>query len=364
MLVLLTGAAVVHFGGKEVDWVPLASPLCAGLLGIVGGFGRNYLSEDARRRLMTKAMGQYVSPEVTRQIERRPDDLRLDAEQRKMTCLFSDMAGFTDFSEAADIKVLTRVLNLYMERMSGIVLEEGGTIDKYIGDAIMAFWNAPLPQADHAMRACRAALHMQGAERGIRDDLLASAELTELLKESPKVAAWVAEMGDTALYTRFGINTGPMNVGNWGSARKFQYTVIGDAVNAAARLEPSNKRYGTRILIAESTAEQVKGAFLVRRVDLLRVKGKTRAMAVYELMAEGPGTAEQQRLAAGYDEAFDRYAHRDWNGAERVIGRPEFQDDGTDADAARARGAAARRSAAGRVGRGVHRDGQVAGYPA
>jgi adenylate cyclase len=240
------------------------------------------------------------------------------------------MAGFTDFSEMADIRVLTRVLNVYMERMSAVVLEQGGTIDKYIGDAVMAFWNAPLEQPDHAARACRTALAMREAENQIREELLADAELRELLKDDPRTAASVAAMGRTALYTRIGINTGPMNVGNWGSARKFQYTVIGDAVNSGARLEPANKRYGTRMLISGSTAALIKGQFLLRRVDVTRVKGKAQAMEVFEVLAEGAGTAQQRELTAAYEAAFDLYSQRQWPAALERLAAMEtrFAGDG------------------------------------
>jgi adenylate cyclase len=180
---------------------------------------------------------------------------------------------------------------------------------------VMAFWNAPLEQADHAVRACRTALLMQAAEAEIREELLGDRELRELLAGDAKTRAAVEAMGKTALYTRIGINTGPMNVGNWGSARKFQYTVIGDAVNSGARLEPANKRYGTRILVSGDTARLVRGEFLLRRVDVTRVKGKTQAMEVFELMAEGTGTEAQRGLAGAYDEAFELYTRREWETA-------------------------------------------------
>ncbi len=329
-------AAVVAAGlwlflGDQIDWMPITTPLAAVLLATVGGFARNFLTEDARRRLMARALGQYVSPEITRALERRPESLKLDAEQRTMTALFSDMAGFTDFSEAAEVRVLTKVLNAYMERMSAIVLAEGGTIDKYIGDAIMAFWNAPLDQPDHAARACRAALRMQAAERSVRDELLADPELAALLARDEGVRKSVEAMGEGKLYTRFGINTGLMAVGNWGSARKFQYTVIGDSVNSAARLEPANKRYGTRILISESTATLLPaGSFLLRRVDVTRVKGKANAMAVFELMAEGGGSAEQRAKAAMYEQAFGLYQQQRWEEVEKtaLALQAQFGEDG------------------------------------
>lgn len=322
-------ASYALFMGRSIEFLPAAAPATAGVLGFVGGLVRNFATEDARRRFMIRALGQYVSPTVSERLAARPDLLRLGAEQREMTCLFSDLAGFTDFSELAPVETLSAILNRYMDTMSGIIRDEAGTIDKYIGDAIMAFWNAPLEQPDHALRACRAAIRIKAAEARVREQVLTLPEVQEAIAANPKVALKVRGMGDTELYTRMGVHTGPMNVGNWGSREKFQYTVIGDAVNAAARLEPTNKRYGTRVLISGDTVERLRslGALsgprpelVVRLVDLVKVKGKTKAMELYELVGLGSDTPDGIRRAAElYAQAFDHYRQRRWDDAQKLL---------------------------------------------
>ncbi len=324
MLALLLAAAVALFMGKQIDYLPLASPLLAGGLATVGGLARSFLIEDRRRRVMTKALNQYVSPEVATRLDQNPGLLKIDAEERVMTVMFSDMAGFTDFTEIADVSVLTIVLNAYMEKMSSIVFEEGGTIDKYIGDAIMAFWNAPIASPDHQAAACRAALRICAAEAGVRAEILARKDELRALQTArrnnwPAVEQAINAFGISTLYTRVGINTGRMNVGNWGSKRKFQYTVIGDAVNSAARLEPSNKRYGTRIMLSEATASTVRDAFVLRRLDVLRVKGKTEAMSVYELISTVPAAPEVVERAKRYEAAFALYQQQQWDAAAALL---------------------------------------------
>lgn len=307
----LIGTAAALFVGHEIRWLPLAAPLLAFLLATVGAFAWSYLAEGRQRRLVLKALSQYVSPQVAAEIDRDPGALKLGGERREMSVMFTDIQGFTDLSERLDEHTLTTLLNYYLDEMSSLVFANNGTLDKYIGDAIMSFWNAPLHQPDHAVLACRAALAMERREREIQPRL--------------------NELGASGLLTRIGINTGPMVFGNMGSSQKFNYSVLGDAVNLASRLEGANKFYGSRILIAQPTADQVKGQFLLRQLDLLRVKGKLKPMAVYELLAELNGEADPALVLrqTEYEAAFAHYQQQQWSEAtERLTKlREGFPDD-------------------------------------
>jgi class 3 adenylate cyclase len=319
-LLLIGVVCVVEFIGPSPVWWGPSQPLAALAFAGIGGFVRSYIVEDRRRRQMARALGQYLSPEVAADIDRRPAALALAAQERPMTAMFTDLAGFTSFSEAAPVELLTEVLGRYMTRMSAVVFEHGGTIDKFIGDAIMVFWNAPLDQPDHADRACRTALAVRAAESQLRDELLNDPAVAAMLERcGPDAAATVRAMGDTALYTRIGVHTGPMNVGNWGSERKFQYTVIGDAVNSAARLEPANKRYHTRILISGATLALLRSPFTVRKVDVTRVKGKSEPFSIYELLHQGPPTPEEKADLDRYDAAFTLYQRSHFSEARAAL---------------------------------------------
>jgi adenylate cyclase len=301
MLVLaaLLAIAAGLFVRQRIYFLPLAAPLLTLLLATVASFAWSYLTEGRQRRFVVKALGQYLSPQVAANIDRDPDALKLGGVRRDMTVMFTDIQGFTDLSEKLDEHKLTELLNYYLDEMSSLVLANNGTLDKYIGDAIMSFWNAPLVQEDHAILACRAALAMEKREAEIQ----------------PKLA----QLGANGLLTRIGINTGPMVFGNMGSSQKFNYSVLGDSVNLASLLEGANKFYGSRILIAQPTAEQVKDHFLLRKLDVLRVKGKQKPMAVYEVLAEGSGNSDSQFRAAQYEAAFELYQRQQWEAAQEKL---------------------------------------------
>jgi adenylate cyclase len=178
------------------------------------------------------------------------------------------------------------------------MLEWRGTIDKYIGDGVMTFWNAPLEQPDHAELACRAALDIVAREKALADEF--------------------ASMG-ARIRTRIGINTGPMVVGFTGSEKKLCYTALGDAVNTGSRLEGANKFYGSQILASESTAAGLQDHFIMRELDRIRVQGRRRPVAVFEIMAEVPGTAELLASVEMYSRALERYRAQDWDGAEEIL---------------------------------------------
>jgi adenylate cyclase len=319
VLAITASAGVLLFTGANIDWLPLSQPLMGCVLATIGGIARSYLSEDRRSRFLLGVVSASVSPDVAEAIERDPKLLQ-DVQTRELTILFSDLAGFTDFTEVTPAGVLKHVLDSYMERMTAALrLQKQATIDKLIGDAIMAFWNAPLDQANHADLACSAALLMRAIDRSIGQELIADPVVVDGLSSRPRVLGTVARMGRDRLYTRIGIHTGPVTVGFMGSRQKTQYTAIGDTVNTAARLEPANKVYGTRILVSQTTIDALTQPFVFRRVDVLRVKGKSEPTGIYELRGEGRADDETRRLIAAYDAAFAEYQRGDFAAAERSL---------------------------------------------
>lgn len=238
------------------------------------------------------AFAQYVPPEVAQELARNPSAVKLGGERRPLTVLFTDLKDFTTFSESVEPEVLTRVVTEYLNVMTGVVFDHQGTLDKYIGDSVMAFWNAPKTQPDHARRACLAALRMQRELERLSD-------------------AWERD-GLPRQYMRIGINTGPASVGNMGSALRIAYTAIGDTVNLAARLEALNKHYGTWICLSESTLAEAGPGFRARYLDLVVVKGASHPLAVYELVGLESELPEARRqLLERYEAGIELYrAHR------------------------------------------------------
>jgi adenylate cyclase len=294
------------FRGNTIRWLQPLQPLLAIGIATPTAFAWTYFAEDRQRRFMLKALSKVVSPTVAEQLSREPERLARATVRTELTILFSDLAGFTDLSEGMDVQQLGDFMNRYLGAMSDQVLSEDGTLDKYIGDAVMAFWNAPLAQQDHALRACRSALRMVARER----ELFAQIDAEN--------AASHTSMKKT--FTRIGINTASVAVGFIGSEHLFNYTCLGDGVNLASRLEGANKLYGSRILLSANTARLVQDHFWLRQVDVLRVKGKKEPMAVYQLLAER-GTDDQrfQQLISAYAHAFDAYRQRNWDAAEKLL---------------------------------------------
>jgi adenylate cyclase len=281
----LLGAA--HLAFRQGLWVPVVYPSLAIATTFVAVTVFRFFTEERQRRWTRRAFQQYVSPEVVERIIERPEALRFGGEVRTLTVLFADVRDFTGFTERHRPEEVVAMLREYLTRLTACVLAERGTLDKYIGDAIMALFGAPLPLPDHAERACRAALAM--------------VEAAERLQ-----ARWAAE-GKEPLRIGVGINTGEMVVGNLGSEQLFDYTVVGDAVNLGARLESLNKEYRTArsIIISESTWEAARHAVEARRLGEVPVKGKARPVAVYELLglkgtagSRTPGPAEAPTAGA------------------------------------------------------------------
>ena len=207
-----------------------------------------------------------MAPEVINELMTDPSRLKLGGQRKELSILFSDIRDFTSISEKMDPEELTHFLGEYFSRMTAVVLEHRGVVDKYIGDAVMAFWGAPVPEKNHAKQAVATALVM-------------AAELKKLNEEN-KQKGW------PEIKIGIGINSGEVVVGNMGSEKRFDYTVIGDNVNLASRLEGLNKTYQTSILISESTADEVKNLFTLRELGVTQVKGRQAAVKIFEVLAE------------------------------------------------------------------------------
>lgn len=243
-----------------------------------------YFTESKERRFIQKTFSYYLTPSVIDELLKDPSKLRLGGERRRLAILFSDIRGFTTISETLKAEELTQLMNEYLTAMTDIIMERRGLVDKYIGDAIMAFWGAPVANPESEKDACMAAVAM-------------TAKLAECN------ARWQAR-GIPTLTIGIGINTGEVVVGNMGSEKRFNYTIMGDEVNFASRLEGITKSYGVSCVIGESTAEAVKGdsAFTLRELDLVRVKGKKEPKRIFELVTKPitPAIKEQlQHFAAG-----------------------------------------------------------------
>jgi len=260
-------------------WFPLIAPESAAALAVVLALIVNYLTEGRQKRFIKNAFQQYLSPAVIEQLLQNPERLKLGGERKTLSIFFSDLQGFTSISEGLDPQALTNLLNDYLSAMTDIIQAEGGTVDKYEGDAIIAFWNAPLDVPDHAVRVIRSALRCQ-------------ARLAEL---RPLFSARIGK----EMFMRIGINTGPAVVGNMGSRTRFDYTMLGDAVNLAARLEGVNKQFGTYTMISHSTRQLMGDAFAVRELARVAVVGRREPVTVYE-----PMFAEQYREKRAILEEF------------------------------------------------------------
>lgn len=248
---------------SELEYMkPIARIMGKGVLLLENG---RYKKE---KNQLQSAFSKYVSPDVVDQIIHHPEIMHLGGEKQFLSVIFTDLQGFTAMSDSMDPVKLVRVLNMYLNEMSEVIIALGGTIDKFEGDAIMAFFGAPIPIPDHAVRCCKAALRMKKMEKIINNQLM-----IEKLIEKP-------------LHTRIGINSGDMVVGNVGSLKRIDYTIIGGNVNIAARIENINKEYNTSILISDQTYELVKDFFETRQVDTVMLRGISRPVTVYELLKE------------------------------------------------------------------------------
>jgi len=256
-----------------------------------------------RAKTSLRALGKYVPIDLVRQLYESNREPQLGGELVEISLMFTDIEGFTSLSERLAPDALARALGRYLEAITGAVRSTDGTVDKFIGDAVMAFWNAPVRVADHPARACRAALRCVEATRA----LYASAE-------------WE---GLPALFTRFGLHTARVMVGHFGSPDRLSYTALGDGVNLAARLEGLCKQYEVAILVSEATAKAAGDAFVFRRIDRVAVKGKKQAVVVCELLGEAGTCDAKEPAARAYEKALDAYFARDFEGALAMLGAIE-----------------------------------------
>jgi adenylate cyclase len=281
----------------------VVAPVLAGVLALVLSLRVRVAAEEERAQRIRQTFEHYVSGPVVEEMIRHPERVKLGGERREMTVLFSDIRGFTSISETLDPEALVRLLNEFFTPMTRLVLENGGTLDKYMGDALMAFFGAPLAQPDHAARACRAALAM-------RDELV---RLNEGWHRDGKLPPHLT------LGIGIGLNSGEMSVGNVGSEVVFGYTVIGDNVNLGSRIEGLNKDYGTQILVSEFTARAAGKDFLFCELDSVRVKGKQKPVGIHELLDAAPGSLEQAGRAALFTRGLAAYRAQDFAGAEALF---------------------------------------------
>ena len=260
----------------------------------------SYSNSEKEKHFIRTAFSTYVSGDVVKEIISDPSRLQLGGTKRHMTAIFTDVKGFSTISEQLDPEELVSLLNKYLSAMSDVVLSEKGTIDKYEGDAIIAFFGAPLDLADHALRACVSAIKMKKIE----------VELNKTIMEQ--------KLSPSPLLTRIGVNTGGMVAGNMGTANKMNYTIMGNAVNLAARLEGVNKQYGTWILASEDTAREAGDSLLYRKLDRVRVVGINEPVRLCELIDLADQADEQQKkLVRVFHEALDYFEKRDWTQAEK-----------------------------------------------
>jgi class 3 adenylate cyclase/CHASE2 domain-containing sensor protein len=294
LAVAWTGAATMALTQAQV--LPLAEPLIAGLLALGATIAYRFAIADQDKRLLRQSFALYLAPEVIEKLMASHKPPVLGGELRNITVLFSDVAGFSSFSEAMAPGELVTLMNTYLTAMTDIIEAHGGFVDKYIGDAIVAVFGAPLDDRDHAVHAVRAALACR-------------ARLEELDRHA-------AAFKGQKLSARIGLNSGEALVGNIGSHRRFNYTAMGDAVNLAARLEAANKYFTTTIMASQATVSLANAAFAWRELGAIRVKGRNQLVKVFEPLAvAGEESTEQKQQAAAYAEALACWRARDFAGA-------------------------------------------------
>jgi len=258
-----------------------------------------YLTEERKKKAIKGTFEKYVSPAIVAEVLKHPENINLGGKKQRMTVIFSDLRGFTTISEKLDPQVLSDVLNRYLTPMTELVFKNDGTLDKYMGDAIMAFFGAPIFYESHAKKACQCALDM--------------------IRLLPKINAEFKAQGLPQIDLGVGVNTGDMSVGNMGSETVRSYTVMGDAVNLGSRLEAINKQYGTRIIISEFTYQEVKNDFICREVDWVRVKGKQQPVKIFELIANTSEGVQNRQFLEKFKAGFEKYHQRNWKEAQQFF---------------------------------------------
>ena len=293
-------AAVIALG--IVAWrsfnlvLPMATPIALVLTLYMLHMGYGFFVESRARRLLGGLFGQYVPPELVAEMSQDPARYSLEGERRELTVLFSDVRGFTKIAESVEPRELSQMLNEFLTWFTRVIHDHRGTIDKYMGDGVMAFWGAPISDAEHANRALAASM--------------------QLVKELPSLQKVFVERGWPAIRIGIGLNTGLMNVGNMGSDFRMAYTVIGDAVNIGARIEDITRYYGVAILVGEATRAQAT-AFTYREVDRVRLRGRDQPVTIYEplLLSDHDKGVFEDELKL-YRQGISYYRRQNWDLAE------------------------------------------------
>ncbi|MBW1717277.1 MAG: adenylate/guanylate cyclase domain-containing protein [Deltaproteobacteria bacterium] len=293
--ILLSRLFFVNYG----LWFNITYPLTALIVLYVSHTIYKYMTEERERKKIKGAFTYYVSSSVVNEMLKHPEKLKLGGERKELTVLFSDIKGFTTIAEGLTPEELVNLLNEYLTVMTDVVFKYDGTLDKYIGDAIMAVYGAPLDSPDHPFNACQSALEM----------------IKELKRLNEK---WVGE-GRQAFDIRIGINTGPMMVGNMGSKQRFDFTAMGDSVNLGSRLEGANKSYKTSIIIGEITYERVKNEFVCMELDSVRVKGKKKPVKIYSLAGVKDIPEIPEVIVNQFNEGVTVYRERKWDEAIQIF---------------------------------------------
>lgn len=295
------GLAAMVTTGTFIAWnsnliLPLASPLLLIVLIFMLHMTYGFFIESRGKRQLANLFGQYIPPELVDEMSESPQEYSLEGENREMTVLFSDVRGFTSISEGMDPKQLTQLMNALLTPMTRVIHKNRGTIDKYMGDAIMSFWGAPLADSEHARHALYAAMEMMHEIKIIQQDF--------------KLRGW------PDVNIGIGLNTGNMNVGNMGSEFRMAYTVLGDAVNLGSRLEGLTKNYGVNIIVSETTMAEIP-EFVFRELDLVRVKGKNKPVAIFEPIGHKNDLEESVTSELSiYKQALKKFRAQSWDEAE------------------------------------------------
>jgi class 3 adenylate cyclase len=300
--VVAAGTAGATAAFTQALALPLVEPFLAGLAALAATVGYRFVVAEKEERFLRKSFALYLAPQVIDNMMASNKLPALGGEMRNVTVFFSDIAGFSSFAERMTPAALVGLMNEYLSAMTDIIEENGGYVDKYIGDSIVAVFGAPVDDPDHARHAVRAALRCR-------------ARLEELNRTAP------AFLGEKLAH-RIGLNSGEALVGNIGSRRRFNYTVMSDAVNLASRLEGANKYFGTSIMASEMTVARTGTAFVWRELDAIRVKGRAQPVKIYDPLAEaGAETADEAARAAVYAEGLARWRARDFDGAAKCFER-------------------------------------------
>lgn len=282
------------FTAHQLIW-PVVLPMGAGASTILTLLVYNFMIETRQHRWIKKSFSQYLSPDVIDVLVKNPAQLSLGGEEKELTVILIDIRNFTTLSEGLTPTELTKLLNLYLGEMTNVILDHGGTLDKYMGDAIMAFFGAPLHDENHAATACRTAI-------------MVCEDLQKKRKE------WVGQ-GLPFLKIGMGMNTGKMVVGNLGSERRFDYSIIGDHVNLASRLEGLSKVYGVKMIISEYTRKLLGSEFTCRELDIVQVKGKTKPVCIYELMEKDTFTGGTYSFVDSFEKGLACYRNKSFSQA-------------------------------------------------